>query len=138
MLITIENNGPELLHTNYWDSPHASAGYVYASWNAGALRLLLPDSMLDELDDLKAGHTVIVTWGWINSVEGLEIMFEDDTDSPYAIQMVAQQCDRRLADLNLGHEMPVTAWGRAGRLAQWPGRFRVGTTLPDLSSWVVH
>ena len=41
-LITIENNGPGILSTNYWGTPHAEKGYCYLSINAGAFRLLGP------------------------------------------------------------------------------------------------
>jgi hypothetical protein len=51
--IRIENNGPEIAATNYYDSPNAGAGYVYLSINAGALRLLVPDSQSQLVDEVK-------------------------------------------------------------------------------------
>ena len=45
-MITIENRGQAILTTDYWYTPHAHAGYLYLSWNAGAGRLLIPDSQI--------------------------------------------------------------------------------------------
>jgi hypothetical protein len=35
-MFTFENNGPEIVSTNYWLSEHAQRGYVYLSINARA------------------------------------------------------------------------------------------------------
>ena len=43
-MITITNQGQRITSTNYWDSDNARAGYLYLSWNAGAARLMVPDT----------------------------------------------------------------------------------------------
>lgn len=43
-MITISNDGQKIVSTNYWDTEHAKRGFLYLSWNAGAGRLLLPDT----------------------------------------------------------------------------------------------
>lgn len=41
-MITVQNDGPDIASTNYWESAHAARGLCYLSGNAGALRLLAP------------------------------------------------------------------------------------------------
>src|ERR1700744_5802447 len=45
-MITIANDGQNLITTNYWDSEYAKMGLIYLTWNAGAARLLLPDVLV--------------------------------------------------------------------------------------------
>jgi hypothetical protein len=44
--LVIENNGPEILSSNFWDSETSN---FFLSVNAGAARLLIPDSRIDEI-----------------------------------------------------------------------------------------
>jgi hypothetical protein len=37
-LLRIDNDGPAIISTNYWDSDYASAGAVFLSVNANAFR----------------------------------------------------------------------------------------------------
>ena len=34
-IIAVENDGPIITNTNYWESEHATAGYAYLTINAG-------------------------------------------------------------------------------------------------------
>jgi hypothetical protein len=57
--ITVENDGQEIVGTNYWNSEYFRRGAVYLSVNAGAFRLLVPPQI--PLDDMVAAQEVIVT-----------------------------------------------------------------------------
>ena len=39
-VLVVENDGPEIVATNYWELPAAAAGKFLVSVNAGAFRLL--------------------------------------------------------------------------------------------------
>ena len=43
-MIMIGNDGPLIARTNYFETELAKNGYFYLSWNAGAARLLVPES----------------------------------------------------------------------------------------------
>ena len=62
-MLEIRNQGQAILSTNYWDSDHAKAGYFYLSWNAGAGRLLVPDSQKATLREMKGAREVIISRG---------------------------------------------------------------------------
>ncbi|MEQ9883241.1 hypothetical protein ABRP83_13805 [Pectobacterium brasiliense] len=130
-MISIANNGQSIEHTTYFDSQPATAGFLYASWNAGALRILLPDSALDMLIEMKMGTQVGVTRGTLQGrKDALEIMFDDNSDAPYAIHIVREQYDNLIRDENVS--ITVSVWGRSGKLAEWPGFYRTAQTLPFL------
>lgn len=62
-MLIIENQGQAIARTNYWDSDHAKAGYFFLSWNAGAGRLLMPDSQKAALAEMRSAKYVIVSRG---------------------------------------------------------------------------
>jgi hypothetical protein len=62
-LLRIENDGPAIRATDYWRSPFADAGFCFLSFNAGAARLLLPDSLAHVVPELRAAREVIVSRG---------------------------------------------------------------------------
>lgn len=134
-LITISNNGPELLETNYWDLDHAKKGFLYLSWNAGAARLLVPDSMISQIDEMRTGKYVIVSRGKFQGREALELLFEDNSDSPYCVHLVTEQTDRLLPDTDQGSGFIVSVWTRSGKQLQLPGKYRVVDTLPHMQPW---
>jgi hypothetical protein len=52
--IHVENHGPLITATNYWDSELAREGKLWCSVNAGAIRVLLPPSAYSALADMRA------------------------------------------------------------------------------------
>jgi hypothetical protein len=140
-LITVINDGPLIRETNYFDTEHALAGSFYLSWNAGKCRLLMPDNtLLTSLSEMLTGKYVVISVGPWNSPKGIkagiELMFEDNSDSPMSIHMTTEQSDRNLPDSDQGSGFTVDAVGRKGVLATWPGHFRKVKSLPWMKSWV--
>lgn len=138
-MIEIHNNGPAISGTNYWDTEHA--GYFYLSWNAGAARLLVPDTRVGEIAEMRTGEYVILSYGpWTDqgSRPAWELLWEDGSDSPYAIHLVEEQTDRRPPVEDQGGGLIVTAWTRAGLVATWPGKFRRVREIPCLQPWSEH
>lgn len=142
IVLTIRNDGQRIVETNYWESAHAKAGYCYLTWNAGSGRLLVPDSLASSmLREVRAAREVIVSrgpWGEQGGREALELLFEDGSDSPYCIHLVAEQCDRMLPDTDQGGGFVVAIWTRSGRRTQMPGKYRAVENIPCLDPWVTQ
>jgi hypothetical protein len=140
-MIHIENAAQRIIQTNYWDSEHARAGYFYLSWNAGAARLLVPDAQKPALAEMRSARLVIVSRGPMDDPRtggtrsALELLFEDDSDCPYAIHIVEEQTDRNLPKNNQGGGFLVAAWTRNGLRQTWPGKYREVDELPCLQPW---
>lgn len=137
-LLTIRNAGQRILVTNYWDNEHAAAGLFYLSWNAGAGRLLVPDSQTAALADMRSAECVIVSrgpWPQAGKAEALELLFEDHSDSPFAIHLGAEQTDRLIPDIQQGGGFVIAAWTRAGEQLRLPGKYRRVARLPCLDPW---
>jgi hypothetical protein len=140
-MIRIQNDGPALVWTDYWDTPHAGAGYFYLSWNAGTARLLVPDSQRPALAEMATAREVIISRGpWTDqgSRDALEVLFDDDGAAPFALHLPAEQSDRLLPDSDSGRRITVSAWTRAGQAGQWPGGYRRVRRIPWLESWGDH
>lgn len=122
-LLIIENAGADIARTNYWDSAMAREGYLFASWNAGTLRLLVPDVQLHVVTDMKTGAVAVVSRGHQVGRDVIRILFDDGTDAPLVAVMSVEQCDRAIEDGAVGRTLKVIAWGREGKLGQWPGLY---------------
>lgn len=140
-MIKIINDGKRIEQTNYWDTDHAKHGLLYLSWNASAARLLIPDpalSMINEMETTK--RWVIISRGKMESqngtIDALELLFDDETDNPFALYMDTRQSDRLVPDEH--KPFTVDAWTRKGLAASWPGRYRVVESLPYLKPWIEH
>lgn len=142
-LITIENAGPELVSTNYWQTDHARLGYAYLSINAGCFRLLAPTGKGLPLDDMKTGKVVLITrgpWPEAGKHDALEILFEDGSDSPFVLNIVAEQVDRLPLDADRDRDGQPPRWTFAvyneqGKQFERPARYRKAKRLPYLKPW---
>ena len=132
-VISVGNNGPRLVSTNYFDTPRAQQGYLFASWNAGALRLLVPDNQVHAVAEMRPAKNVVVTRGHhaAYGVELFEILFDDDTVSPFMVLLDPNNSDRQVGQENHGKPLDVHVYTREGCAGTWPGRFRLAP-LPCL------
>lgn len=140
-MLIIENRGQAIAATNYWDSDHAKAGYFYLSWNAGAARILVPDVYKPALRDMRGAKYVIISrgpWTEQGGRDALELLWEDGSDSPFAIHLVTEQTDRLVPETDQGAGLTVTAWTRGGQKGRWPGRYRLVPRIPCLDAWSAH
>jgi hypothetical protein len=143
MMIKIENNEQEIISTNYWQTEHAMRGLFYLSINAGAFRLLVPDSWIPEAAEWMSAKEVVISrgsWPAQNKSDAMEILFEDDSDKPYAINIVSEQIDRMPLDNDRDRKgnLPrwkFAAWTKTGKILELPCRYRVVKNIPYLKTW---
>jgi hypothetical protein len=98
-MIVIQSNGADIVATNYWASPLAAAGLFLLSTNAGEPRLLVPRSQHLHLTNLTAGvEHVLLSYGlWTAPwVHGAEWLAEDNTVSPFALQLQEEVMDQKI------------------------------------------
>src|SRR5271169_5330468 len=142
-LIIIENNETEIANTNYWDTEHAQAGFVFLSINAGAFRLLIPDTKKQEIKEMMTAKEIIVSRGpWYagKKPDAIEILYEDFTDTPFSIQMGTEQLDRLPADWDRDRKgqaprWKFSVWTSEGKVLELPCRYRRAEAIPCLKPW---
>lgn len=124
-MFQFENDGPLLVSTNYWASQHAARGFFFGSWNAGALRVLVPPTQEPAISEMRTGKDALLSTGKIQGREMLQIVFDDRTDSPYAISIDMQMTDRRLsaADQAPGSQAVVAIYTARGKQFELKGRW---------------
>lgn len=128
-MLTVQNNGQELVATNYWESEQAASGSMILSWNAGAARLLVPSKHENTLPEMLAAKYAIITFGkWREQFDrdAFEILFEDHSNEPYAVFLSAEQSDRRLPKSEAGVQVPFTIWTSAGCRGRMNAHYRLG------------
>lgn len=139
--IQIGNRGQAIAKTNYFDLELAQRGLFYLSWNAGAGRLLVPDSQKPAVSEMRSAKYVIVSRGpWLErgGVDALELLFEDHSDTPYVLTLSQDSCDRILPAGDQGGGFYISVWTRGGQKLRLPGRYREVAALPCLEEWASH
>ena len=142
-MLKISNNGPEIASTNYWSSQAAKRGYVFLSVNAGCFRLLVPTGKGIPIDDIMTAQVVLITrapWPEIGNRDALELLFEDNTDDPFVINIVSEQVDRMPLDRDRDRPGQPPRWKFAvytedGKIFECPARYRKAKRLPCLKRW---
>ncbi len=142
MIITIVNHGPLVLGTNYWQSELAQAGKYYVSVNAGAIRLLVPTQLRDAIDDMRAARYAIISrgpWPAMSLPDAVELLFEDESDQPFALHLSPQSFDLLPARPEPGREWVLSIWdekkGRPHKAVERPCYWRQVPRLPWLRPW---
>jgi hypothetical protein len=135
MALVIKNDGQEILSSTFWDSETAN---FFLSVNAGAVRLLIPDSRINEIRKM-TGKLVIISRGpcWPEAdKDAIEIMFDDGSKTPYSIQLKAEQTDDLITASMHGSALTFSAWKKnAVKIFERPARFRTVIRLPCLEAW---
>lgn len=123
--ILVFNHGPELMDTNYYDTENAQAGFIFASWNAGALRILVPDNLTAPLAEMLTAKNIVVTRGSLEGHDAYEVLFDDGTVCPFVAIIDARNSDRNVGRESHGKPLTVYIYTRKGCMGVFDGRFRV-------------
>ena len=129
--VWVENNGPIITYTNFWDSALARSGRFYVSTNSGCIRVLLPDQLREATNEMEGSEYVIVTQGKLHGEPALELLWEDHSNQPYFLVTHADCTDRTFPDLESGRKVEVAIYTSDGLVKVFPGHFRVAN-LPCL------
>ncbi|WP_298624545.1 hypothetical protein [uncultured Legionella sp.] len=122
-MYTFENTGVILQRTNYFDSAAAKEGEFYLTWNAGCARLLVPDNQKHLLSEMRQSKFVSISL----IPGGLEILFDDETDEPFMIQIAQEQTDRVISIDELGKTFQFSVYIRLGEKYAFPGIIQPGS-----------
>jgi hypothetical protein len=112
-MITVSNDGQLITSTNYWSTVYAREGKVFCSINAGAIRILLPPSRWNDLSDMSRSQYCILSrgpWPQEKQAEGIEIMFEDFSDSAYALHLTPKSFNLLPANPERGREWTLAVY----------------------------
>ena len=139
-MLTIENEGPEIVASNYWETEYAKTGAVYLSVNAGAFRLLLPPALEGALAEMRQAREAIISrgpWPETRRADAIEVLFEDGSDTPFALFFGLEQIDRLPASQDEGRrDLRLSVWTSGPTKAlELPASYRRAPSLPWLKAW---
>lgn len=108
----IRSSGAEIVSTDYWETPHAQAGLVYCSLNAGTVRVLVPAPLPDFLAALAGAERATVGLGALR-VPGrcLITLYDAGPEQPYVFDIDARLCDRSVPQQDVGRRIPLVFLG---------------------------
>jgi len=141
-MIEIQNHGPLIITTNYWESEQAAVGKFYCSVNAGAIRVLVPAVHREAIEDMRAARHVILSRGpWLDQglAEAVELLFDDETNSPFALHLSPESFDLLPVEPPAGREWVLSAWNekksRPHKAVERPCYWRRVPRIPWLRPW---
>jgi hypothetical protein len=144
-VLVIENDGAAITRTNYWDTAAAQTGKVYLSTHAGAFRLLVPPGRGRDLAEMRLARGAAVSRGDCGGYagvrgEGVEVLFDDGSDSPYALYMNLLSLQSVSPRAEAGRRGVLTVWtrglgGEPVLALEMPCTYRLAERMPDLRPW---
>ena len=137
--IVVENDGPEILSTNYWGLAEAKAGKLLVSINAGAFRVLVPPSSESAITDMATATQCVVSrgpWPGQGLADAVEILFDDGTNDPFALHLAVESFDRLPLAEDVGDKWVLSVWtkGSVKRMERLCA-YRLVPRLPWLKPW---
>jgi hypothetical protein len=111
-VIVTTNEGPAIVESSYWTSGLAKAGKVYVTVNAGAIRVLVPNQFRDLPDEVGSAQYAVLSrgpWPAQRLADAVEILWEDGSQSPYALHLAPEAFDLLPGDPGVS-DWIVTTW----------------------------
>ncbi|TLS78280.1 hypothetical protein FE236_00530 [Mariprofundus erugo] len=139
--ITIGNKGRDIVSTNYFGTEMARNGLAFVSVNAGAFRLLLPQALESAVREMKTGQYAVISRGSMPELgqhDGIEIMFEDHSDEPFALHMSPGQWDMMMGNAHNNRETTLDVWTESGCQLSMPCYFRMVKKVPHLKPFPIE
>jgi hypothetical protein len=130
MIIRIDNRGPLIVATNYWESELAKAGKIFCSVNAGAIRVLMPPLGYRHLDDM-LGECVLSRGPWpeLDLPEAVEILWDDGSPDPFVLHLTPESFDVLPAQPEAHKEWVISVW------VEFQGSLRPHKVLEQVCHW---
>jgi len=134
--IWVQNDDAEIVSTNYWKSSMAEKGFYFLSINAGAFRLLVPERLKPVIQELRSAQYCIISKGPSLSPlypYAIELLFEDNTSTPYHLILCERQLDRNPSGSDAGRVFKFSVWTKGCEKAlEMDAYFRVVDRIPYL------
>lgn len=140
----IINDGPLIRETNFWETEYERRGLFYISTNGGAVRILVPDAQRGTISEMERGtQHVIFSYLKQHLVAqdqlALEVLFEDGSNSPYALHSAPGAFDRYPAQQDSQSTWRATVWeqcdGKPKMRLDLPAYVRTVYQIPCLQPW---
>lgn len=141
-MIQVRNNGADIVETNYWETDAAKAGKIFCSCNNGAIRLLLPVPAESAVPDMQAAKEIVLSrgpWPEARIDEAVEILFDDGSDSPFALHLTHNSFDLFPAEPPTDQSWAISVWcqrdGAPHKVLDRPCHWRRVCEIPCLEPW---
>lgn len=143
-MIEITNHGPLILSSTFWGSPHEQAGKLFVSPNAGAIRVLIPSQHRGIIEECRQSRYAVLSrgpWPEMGLADAVEIMFEDGSDSPFALHLSPESFGGMPGEPEAGREWVVALWtakkGRPHKSLERVCHWRRVASIPCLEPWQI-
>jgi len=131
-----ENEGPELIRSDYWETNDAKKGFFFLSINAGAFRLLVPQNKEEFIEEFRTGEYCIISKGaskMSNHLFMIELVFEDHSVAPFQLTLSPGQIDRSPSNTDSGHKFKLSVWTKGcKKVLEMDAYYRTVDSIPCL------
>jgi hypothetical protein len=141
-MIIVENHGQLITATNYWELDLEREGKLYVSVNAGAIRVLVPRSHRQMIEEFRGAECAILSrgpWPQMGLPEAVEVLWEDHSKNPFALHLSPSSFDLLPAEPPQGREWIISVWdnkkGKPHKAVERRCYWRRVPYIPWLKSW---
>jgi hypothetical protein len=140
-MLTIKNHGPLIAASNFWGTEAAAHGLLYLSINAGAFRLLVPETQHKAISEMRAGAKYAVVSmlqqdRWRDGQYVVEWMIEDGSNSPWSCHLSPAQLDRAPGACDVSKGWIASVWNlennQPHKCLELPAYYQIVPNLPWL------
>lgn len=104
-MLAIKNKQQAIISTNFWETEYNAKGLFFCSINAGCFRILVPDKMAAHIPDMRTAKFATIE----RTSSRVIITFDDESDTPYRLDLSLEQFDRLPAKADSGRTDLVCA-----------------------------
>lgn len=86
-MLRVYNDNELIKASNFWGHEFDKKGYFYISYNASAVRLLVPTSQNNMIGEMRTGKKIFINKGFMPDMmrHMVEVVFFDGTDNPFTL-----------------------------------------------------
>jgi len=139
-MLVIENDGQNIVSSNFWDTELNDAGKLFVSVNAGAIRVLVAGTKEAAIQDMETAKYCIVSrgpWPEVGVHDAIELMWDDESDCPFAVQLTPASCDLLPGEPTGGRTWICSSWilqdGRPTKVVERECHWRRVSRIPCLA-----
>ena len=128
----IEIDSSNIDKSNFWDSCTEAEEAFFLNIEDKNVNLLMFSSNTQVIKEIEAATAVIVTQGKLEGKDTYEVLFEDNSDTPFVVMIDLETQSNKEKKAQIKDAITLTVWDNKREYTKMPMRFRKRDELPSL------
>ena len=131
-MIFIDNNGTDIISTNYWHTKYGKKNFMYMSFKDGVFRLLVPDKLTPTINSCQSMELCTVSYGKLMGTIK-DMMYEVNFNGQILLNVSLQHTNNMPSKLSHGNHFKLSVWdSKCNKLLERKCIFQVVGSVPTI------